>query len=38
MIAILVLTALGIVAFVATMVELRRDGYHRVPNDPARHP
>ncbi len=38
MIAILFIAALGVVALTATAIELRRDGYRRVPTDPTRLP
>lgn len=38
MFAVLIITALAAAALVATAVELRRDGYRRVPTDPTRLP
>ncbi|MBT2476232.1 hypothetical protein J7E68_17050 [Microbacterium sp. ISL-103] len=36
MILLIALIALGVWAFVATVIELRRDGYRRVPTDWSR--
>ncbi len=36
MITILLIAALGVVALIATVVELPRDGYRRVPTDRTR--
>lgn len=38
MVIVIILAALGIWGAVATLVELRRDGYRAVPTDPNRLP